>query len=311
MERSGKCGEKLHRKICGFPVSVAALMIIVPTLAFFRVSPAEADHSASGTVAGPTSYSHTVKCRPGDTIQVSVTSDYPTSVNVIALTPLSGEWGVDAVAVSSKKTSHSIRHSAPAGKPKNNASHWHFKVSVLASTHKTTKFSLKITQRGNGGNLPDAYTAQAKRQLQSLGKAIQSRKSQLETAAKSRIDRIKTIDEERKRMEPSIEAGKAELRRIEQEIRSEKDKAVRSSMRQRHEQKRASVNRMIIAYNNLGQNRKALASDLARYTGPYEEVEALRKSLGGALSRGDYDRCVIIANGSRTAIELGWKVLRR
>lgn len=310
MERSGKCGEKLHRKICGFPVFVAALMIVVPTLAFFRVSPAEADHSASGTVAGPTSYSHTVKCRPGDTIQVSVTSDYPTSVNVIALTPLSGEWGVDAVAVSSKKTSHSIRHSAPAGKPKNNASHWHFKVSVLASTHKTTKFSLKITQRGSG-NLPDAYIAQAKRQLQSLGKAIQVRKSQLETAAKSRIDRIKTIDEEREKMKSSIDAGRAELRRIEQEIRSEKDKAVRSSMRQRHEQKRASVNRMIIAYNNLGQNRKALVSDLARYTGPYEEVESLRKSLAVALSRNDYDRCVIIANGSRTAIELGWKVLRR
>lgn len=108
--------------------------------------PCSADYSATGTVSGPYPYTHTVKCIPGDSFTVSVKSEHPTSVDVLFMTPSGNEWAFNSVTGSDKRTSHELRHTAPAGKPENNAEYHHYKISILASTDRQTRFSLKQKQ---------------------------------------------------------------------------------------------------------------------------------------------------------------------
>lgn len=103
--------------------------------------PCSADYSATGTVSGPYPYTHTVKCIPGDSFTVSVKSEHPTSVDVLFMTPSGNEWAFNSVTGSDKRTSHELRHTAPAGKPENNAEYHHYKISILASTDRQTRFS--------------------------------------------------------------------------------------------------------------------------------------------------------------------------
>jgi hypothetical protein len=132
------------------------------------VSPSCADYSTSGTVGGPHPATYTIKCNPGDSFTVSVGSNYPTSVDILFMTPAGNEWAYNSVAGSDQRTSHELSHTAPSGKPANKAAYHHYKVSILASTNKQTRFSLKITQRGNNKNLDREYVERAIKQLDAL-----------------------------------------------------------------------------------------------------------------------------------------------
>ena len=289
--------------------------LIASAIVFFAAAePSSADYSTTGVVGGPHPFTYTIKCAPGDSFEVTIGSDYATSVDILALTPDSraqGGWAVNSVASSRQKTSHTLSYAAPAGKPANNAAYWHYKISILASTNKQTKFSLKIIQHGSGGSRSKAYVEQAKKQLQTLGKAIQNERNRLSAELKRRSDRIKSIDEEQKRKKESLERELAELERLDQAIRNEKNKAARSSMQQTLKSRTDRYNASVESYNKTRAARKALYDEYQALKEWRGEIDTLREALREALGRNDIDRCVIIANGSRLALGLGWKTMKR
>ena len=134
--------------------------------------PCSADYSATGTVSGPYPYTHTVKCIPGDSFTVSVKSEHPTSVDVLFMTPSGNEWAFNSVTGSDKRTSHELRHTAPAGKPENNAEYHHYKISILASTDRQTRFSLNIKQYSDGSKNDPQYIKAAAVKLEKLAVAL-------------------------------------------------------------------------------------------------------------------------------------------
>lgn len=290
-----------------------SLLFLVSAL-FLRVAslpPSWADYSTSGTVGGPYPYTYTVKCNPGDSFTVSVGSDYPTSVDILFMTPAGNEWAYNSVAGSDQRTSHELSYTAPSGKPANNAAYHHYKVSILASTNKQTRFALKITQWGNNKNLDREYNERAKKQLQGLGKTLSNEMKRLSAEIKQLAGRIKGIDEQQKRKKAQLDAERAELARMRDAIRNEKNKAVQSSMLQTYKFRQADFNTEVEAYNRENANRKALYNE---YKGIREQLEALNSladSLNETWQRKDIDRCVLIANGSDLAQSLGWRTMKR
>ena len=290
-----------------------SLLFLFSALFFFlsAVPPSSADYSTSGTVGGPYPYTYTVKCNPGDSFTVSVGSDYPTSVDILFMTPAGNEWAFNSVAGSSKRTSHELSHTAPSGKPANNAAYHHYKVSILASTDKLTRFSLKIIQRGNNKNLDKEYIERAKKQLQALVKAMMNERNRLSGEIKQRADRIKGIDEQQKRRKTQLDAERAELARMADAIRSEQNKAVRSSMIQTYKFRQADFNSDVEAFNRANANRRALYNDYKGIREQRDAVDSLGNSISEALQQKDVDLCVLIANGSRLAQSLGWRTMKR
>lgn len=275
------------------------------------VPPSRADYSTSGNVGGPYPATHTVKCNPGDSFTVSVGSDYPTSVDILFMTPAGNEWAFNSVANSSKRTSHELSHTAPSGKPANNAAYHHYKISILASTDKLTRFSLKIIQRGNNKNLDKKYVERAKKQMEVLAKAISNERNRLSGAMKQQADRINDIDEQQKSRKARLDAERAELARMKDAIRNEQNKAVRSSMIQTYKFRQADFNADVEAYNRENANRRALYNEYKGIREQRDALDSLRKSLNEAWMQKDIDRCVLIANGSRLAQSLGWRVMKR
>ena len=275
------------------------------------VSPSCADYSTSGTVGGPHPATYTIKCNPGDSFTVSVGSDYPTSVDILFMTPAGNEWAFNSVANSSKRTSHELSHTAPSGKPANNAAYHHYKISILASTDKLTRFSLKIIQRGNNKNLDREYLERAKKQLDVLAKAISNERNRLSGAMKQQADRINDIDEQQKSRKARLDTERAELARMKDAIRNEQNKAVRSSMIQTYKFRQADFNADVEAYNRENANRRALYNEYKGTREQRDALDSLRKSLNEAWMQKDIDRCVLIANGSRLAQSLGWRVMKR
>lgn len=293
---------------------VACFLLSVVIVFFAAAGPSSADYSTTGVVGGPHPFTYTVKCAPGDRFEVAVSSDYATSVDILALTPDSrahGGWAVNSVASSRRKAAHSLSYAAPAGKPENNATHWHYKISILASTQKQTKFMLKITQYGSGASRSKAYVEQVNKQLQALGRAMKNEQNRLNTEIKQRSERIKSIDSEQKRKKERLVAELAELERLNESLRNEKNKAVRSSMQQTLKSRTDRYNASVESYNKTRAARKALYDEYKALGERRSEIDNLREALREALGRNDYDRCVIIANGSRLALSLDWKTMKR
>jgi len=290
-----------------------SLLFLFSALFFFlsAVPPSSADYSTSGTVGGPHPYTYTVKCNPGDSFTVSVGSNYPTSVDILFMTPAGNEWAFNSVAGSDKRTSHELSHTAPSSPPKNNAAYHHYKVSILASTNKQTRFSLKITQRGNNKDLDREYVERAKKQLQALGKAISNERNRLGGEIKQRTDRIKGIDEQQSRRKTRLDAERAELKRMADAVRSEQNKAVRSSMVQTYKFRQADFNADVEAFNRVNANRRALYNEYKGIREQRDALDSLGNSINEAWQRKDVDRCVLIANGSRLAQSLGWRLMKR
>lgn len=291
----------------------ASLLFLVSALFLCAaaVPPSWADYSTSGTVGGPYPFTYTIKCNPGDSFTVSVGSDYPTSVDILFMTPAGNEWAYNSVAGSDQRTSHELSYAAPSGKPANNAAYHHYKVSILASTNKQTRFSLKIIQRGNNKNLDREYVERAQKQLQALGKAISNERNRLGGTMKQQADRIKGIDEQQKRRKARLDAERAELARMADAIRNEQNKAVRSSMLQTYKFRQADFNAKVEAFNRENANRKALYNDYKGVREQRDALDSLGKSINEAWQQKDVDRCVLIANGSRLAQSLGWRTMKR
>ena len=290
-----------------------SLFVLLSALCVFcaAVQPSSADYSTSGTVGGPYPYTYTIKCNPGDSFSVSVGSDYPTSVDILFMTPSGNEWAQNSVAGSDQRTSHELSYTAPSGKPANNAAYHHYKVSILASTDKLTRFSLKIIQRGNNKNLDREYVERAKKQLQALGKAISNERNRLGGTMKQQADRIKGLDEQQKSRKARLDAERAELDRMADAIRSEQNKAVRSSMVQTYKFRQADFNAKVEAYNRENANRRALYNEYKGIREQRDALDSLGKAINEAWQQKDVDRCVLIANGSRLAQSLGWRTMKR
>ena len=290
-----------------------SLFVLLSALCFFcaAVQPSFADYSTSGTVGGPYPYTYTIKCNPGDSFSVSVGSNYPTSVDILFMTPAGNEWAYNSVAGSDQRTSHELSHTAPSGKPANKAAYHHYKVSILASTNKQTRFSLKIIQRGNNKNLDREYLERAKKQLDVLAKAISNERKRLSGAMNQQAERIKGIDEQQKSWKARLDTERAELARMADAIRSEQNKAARSSMVQTYKFRQADFNAKVEAFNRENAKRRALYNDWKGVREQRDTLDSFAKSILEAWKQNDIDRCVLIANGSRLAKSLGWRFMKR
>ena len=113
-------------------------------LVLFITAPAAANYSDSGTIPYPRPYVHTIQCNPGDSIQVSVSTNRTSSVDILYKALTNSGWAYNCVAQSRKKTSHYLEYTAPGGKPTNNMAYWHYDVAIHNATSKRTKFSFEI-----------------------------------------------------------------------------------------------------------------------------------------------------------------------
>jgi len=269
--------------------------------------PAAADHSASGTVSGPTPYVYTIKCDPGERFLVEVTSTQPTSVNILSMTPDSradGGWAFNAVKSSQKAYSHLLDHSAPSGEPRNNASHWHYRVSILASTSEPADFTLSVSLFKDGS---DDSNKRARERLDELAKNLNREWDALEEKIIA-MDWLKDMVKELNERKAALLEKKGEIDRITALAKSESDPQEKQ--------------RLLDIRNGLVTEYKAGA---AQYNEDYRKIEGdleVRNSmvrrqnavhdLGVALkdpyNRKDYAACIAMANGSEIARELGWAV---
>lgn len=278
-------------------------------LLFFAGS-ACADISTSGSVGGDRPVSYTVKCNPGDSFHASVSAEYPVSVDILFMTPAGNEWAQNSVAGSDRKTIHELSHTAPSTPPANNASHHHYKISILASTEKLTRFSLNIKQYpANKGKKDPAFDKAAALKLEKLAIALDGKKKQIGNELRSIIKQIKEADSELAARKPKMDSLRAELEAMKNRIRSETDKSAKASLTASFEQKRTSANAYIGEYNRLVHERNALYQSTIPYKDPWEEIEALEKDIIAAMKRDDMKECVRIANGSPLAQSLGWQIM--
>ncbi len=284
----------------------ANLLVVIAIL--LCALPAAADHSASGTVSGPTPYVYTIKCDPGEGFLVEVTSTQPTSVNILSMTPDSradGGWAFNAVKSSQKAYSHLMDYRAPSGKPKNNASHWHYRVSILASTSEPADFALSVTLLGDGGSGDSGKDA--KERLDELAKNLNREWDALEEKIKA-MEWLKGTVKELNERKARILEKKGEIDRITALANSESDPQEKQ--------------RLLDIRNGLVTEYKTSA---AQYNEDYRKIEGdlevrnlmVRRQnavhdLGVALkdpyNRKDYAACIAMANGSEIARELGWVV---
>ena len=283
----------------------ANLLVVIAIL--LCALPAAADHSASGTVSGPTPYVYTVKCDPGEGFLVEVTSSQPTSVNILSMTPDSradGGWAFNAVKSSQKAYSHLMDHRAPSGEPKNNASHWHYRVSILASTSEPADFTLSVSLFKDGA---DDFNKRAKERLDELAKNLNREWDALEEKIIA-MDWLKDMVKELNERKAGLMEKKGEIDRIAALAKNESDPQEKQ--------------RLLDIRNGLVTEYKAGA---AQYNEDYRKIEGdlevrnlmVRRQnavhdLGVALkdpyNRKDYAACIAIANGSEIARELGWAV---
>jgi hypothetical protein len=268
--------------------------------------------SHTGSVNRPVPYTYTIKCNPGDSFTVNVTSSPETIVEILALTPLGSEWAQSRAAKSPKATSHFLEYAAPGGKPKNNAAYWHYKVQIHAVTDKKTDFSLNISQRGTGAkNRDEAYVEQAKKQIDRLGEALsKKRQAHSATSASLREDLEKRKDRIVKWRE-KIRAEKAELNELFDKIDAEPNDAVRSDMTFKYEDRRKQLSREIDRFNDATLEARAVLDREQAELQEIAKIDNLLKPLAEAYSKGDYDRCVLIANGSDLARSMGWVQITR
>ncbi|HDQ93388.1 MAG TPA: hypothetical protein ENN89_04615, partial [Synergistetes bacterium] len=247
----------------------ANLLVIIAIL--FCALPASADHSASGRVSGPTPYVYTIKCDPGERFLVEVTSTQPTSVNILSMTPDSradGGWAFNAVKSSQKAYSHLLDHSAPPGEPKNNASHWHYRVSILASTSEPADFALSVSLFKNGS---DDFNKRAREQLLELGKNLDQENKSL----KEKITAMSWLKEETAELEERkalLAAKMEEIKGIVALAKSEADPQEKERLketgryllaeykagRDKYNEDKQRIKDDIEIYNSLVRRRKAV-----------------------------------------------------
>ena len=287
--------------------------VLVTIFLFFLASPATADLSTTGSVSGPTPFIYTVKCNPGESFLVEVSSDHPTSVNILSMTPDSradGGWAINAVKSSQSAYSHLLDYKAPTGKPTNNASHWHYRVSILASTSEQTGFELSISLFG-GEETSEEFSKKAKEQLEALARNLNNEYDEL----------LGKIDEMDTWLEPKVkelngrfkvlEDKKAEIARIDEAIKSESDTQAKESLLETRKALAAEFSAEARQYND---DFRQIENDLESRNAMVRRSKAIDE-LGEALrtpfNNKDYGLCVAIANRSDIAMELGWEVIER
>ncbi|HPD96927.1 MAG TPA: hypothetical protein PLP89_01250 [Synergistales bacterium] len=284
--------------------------LLIMTALLLWTLPAAADHSASGTVSGPTPYVYTIKCDPGERFLVEVTSTQPTSVNILSMTPNSradGGWAFNAVKSSQQAYSHLLDHSAPSGEPRNNASHWHYRVSILASTYEPADFTLSVSLFKDGS---DDFNKRAREQLVDLGKNLDQENKSLKEkiAAMSWLkDTVEELNERKARLMENYE----EIERIIALVKSETDP--------QEKQRLVDIGKTLVAEGKADEAQykddyQKIKADLELYNSMIRKrkaVQDLGNSLEDPFNRKDYAACVAIANGSDIARELGWVILEK
>ncbi len=280
---------------------------------FFLALPATADLSTSRSVSGPTPFTYTVKCNPGESFLVEVSSDHPTSVSILSMTPDSradGGWAFNAVRSSEGAYSHLLDYKAPSGKPSNNASHWHYRVSILASTGEPTGFDLSVSRFGEE-EISEEFKEKAKEQLEALARNLNREYDEL----------IVKVDEMDKWLQPKVqelndrfkvlEDKKAEIARIDEAIKSESDTQAKESLLETRKALAAEFSAEARQYNDdfrQIENDLEFRNSMVRRS---KAVEELGESLRSPFNNKDYGLCVAIANRSDIAGELGWEAIDR
>ena len=279
----------------------------------FMALPAIADYSTSGSVSGPTPFTHTIKCNPGESFLVEVSSDHPTSVSILSMTPDSranGGWAFNAVRSSEGAYSHLLDYKAPSGKPSNNASHWHYRISILASTGEPTGFDLSVSRFGEEERSQE-FNEKAKEQLEALARNLNREYDEL----------IVKVDEMDKWLQPKVqelndrfkalEEKKAEIARIDEAIKSESDTQAKEDILVTRRALAAEFSAEARQYNDdfrQIENDLELRNSMVRRS---KAVEELGESLRTPFNNKDYGLCAAIANRSDIARELGWVAIDR
>lgn len=282
--------------------------LLIMTALLLWTLPAAADHSASGTVSGPTPYVYTIKCNPGERFLVEVTSTQPTSVNILSMTPDSradGGWAFNAVKSSQKAYSHLLDHSAPSGEPKNNASHWHYRVSILASTHEAADFTLSVSQFPGDSKKPEGNDKQTRKQLDDLLKSMVREFGELE-ARFTEMEWVKAVVKDLNERHKTIIEAKEKIKQLDDAIRSETDPQAKERLRETRRAIVAENNPRIKEYNADFLKNKGDIEMWNSMLRRYNAINDLGNSIMGPYESKDYASCVAIANGSDIARELGW-----
>ena len=289
------------------------MSFLMTLILVFLALPAVADHTTTGSVSGPTPFTYTIKCNPGESFLVEVTSDHPTSVNILSMTPDSradGGWAFNAVQTSEKAYSHLLDYKAPSGKPSNNASHWHYRVSILASTSEQTGFELSISLFG-GEETSEEFNKKAKEQLEALARNLNNEYDELiaeindmdtwlEPKVKELNDRFRVLGDK-----------KAEIARIDEAIKSESDTKAKEGLLETRRDLAAEFSAEARQYND---DFRQIENDLESRNAMVRRskaIDELGESLRTPFNNKDYGLCVAIANRSDIARELGWVAIER
>jgi hypothetical protein len=214
-----------------------------------------------------------------------------------------GGWAFNAVKSSQKAYSHLLDHSAPSGKPTNNASHWHFRVSILASTTEAADFTLSVSLVGNGGS--DDFNKHAREQLDELSKNLNREWDALEGKIAS-MNWLKDTVKELNARKASLMEKKAELDSITALANSESDPQEKQRLTDIRNGLAADYKAGAKQYN---EDYRKVESDLELHNSLVRRQNAVHDlgvSLKEPYNKKDYARCVAIANGSDIARDLGW-----
>lgn len=288
------------------------VLLLIFTLVF--VLPAWGDYSTSGIVSGSTPFIHTVKCNPEDSFRVEVLSNHPTSVTILSMTPDSradGGWAFNAVSQSNKNNSHLLEYQTPSGDPVNNASHWHYRVSILASTNEQTNFSLSIIQFGSGAEKSAEFNKRAKKQLDELARDLSHERKKLFQKIEEMDEWLVPINNELHALKDELLKEKDEIAQLDAAVSSESNPETKNNLVEARKALRTEHNSKVDMYN---EKYRGVADSLEQRNSLVRRmnlIDELGEVLREPYNKKDFDRCLLIANSSDLAEELGWVDIER
>lgn len=293
----------LRKKRIGYWCALLFLLLTVPAAANF---------SDSGTIPYPRPYTHTVQCNPGDSIQVSVSTNHPSSVDILYMTLANNQKAYNSVAKSQKKTSHYLEYTAPGGKPPNNMAYWHYVVAVHGSAQNPTKYSVQIVQKSGGlKQQSDAFDAKVKKKLRILFANLNNEHKSLVSRIKSNSAEINTMSDAQDRRRAKLESQKAELQQLKKAIETEKNAAVQSSLRNTYNSRLATFRKDVEQFKAVNARWRRIYDDNKALRAQRDEIGDLGRALNAAQAKNDFDQCAILANNSSIARKFGWSPISR
>ena len=253
-----------------------------------------------------------MKCNPDDSLQVSVTTNHASSVDILYMAIVNGQRAYNSVSQSRKKTSHYLEYTAPSGKPANNMTHWHYVVAIHNSTQEPTNFSVQIVQKSGGlKKQSDAFNARVKKQLNTLFGKLNSENKLLVARINSNSAEIKNIRAVQERRKENLESQKAELRQLQVAFENEKNPVFKSQIRDKYNSKVRIFKRDADQFNNEIARWKGISNDNKALRARRDEIDAFGKAVNAAAAKNDFDQCVILANNSPIAKRFGWSPINR